>query len=139
MNLWTLFDRFKETQLPPKESYYFSLSDEGITDENYQHAQELWRLFDCQYDFFYTYILLAWGGVCRRCICWVSGEIQKKIWRCVKIMSLRRLKRSIENWVFFSHLFILFLYFRIYLCLSLSLFLSLSLSLSLCLSLSFAF
>ena len=44
--------------------------------------------------------------------------------RCVKIMSLWRLKRSIENWVFFGHLFILF-----------SLFSNLSLSLSLSLSL----
>ena len=35
--------------------------------------------------------------------------------RCVKIMSLWRLKRSIEYWVFFSHLFILFLYSWTYL------------------------
>ena len=29
--------------------------------------------------YFYTYIILAWGGVCCRCISWVSGEIQKDV------------------------------------------------------------
>ena len=27
-----------ETSLPPKEAFYSNLTDEGITDEDYQHA-----------------------------------------------------------------------------------------------------
>ena len=30
--------RLKETQLPPKEAFYSSLNDEGISEENYTHA-----------------------------------------------------------------------------------------------------
>ena len=41
-------DRFEETQLPPKESFYSSLTDESISDPDYQHAQEVWTTFDCQ-------------------------------------------------------------------------------------------
>ena len=41
------FDRFEETQLPPKENFYSSLSDEGITDDDYKHAQEVWDTFNC--------------------------------------------------------------------------------------------
>ena len=42
------FDRFEETQLPPKESFYSSLSDESISDQDYQHAQEVWATFNCK-------------------------------------------------------------------------------------------
>ena len=44
------FDRFQETQLPPKENFYSSLTDESISssDPEYQHAQEVWATFDCQ-------------------------------------------------------------------------------------------
>ena len=42
------FGRFDETQLPEKEKFYSSLSGEGITDEEYAHAQEVWATFGCQ-------------------------------------------------------------------------------------------
>ena len=42
------FDRFDEEQLPPQSKFYSSLSDEGITDEDYEHAQRVWRAFDCK-------------------------------------------------------------------------------------------
>ena len=42
------FDRFEETQLPPKENFYSSLTDESISDSDYQHAQEVWTTFDCK-------------------------------------------------------------------------------------------
>ena len=42
------FDRFEETQLPPKENFYSSLTDESISDSDYQHAQEVWTTFNCQ-------------------------------------------------------------------------------------------
>ena len=41
-------DKFSETQLPPKESFYSELCDEGISDEDYLHAQEVWNVFNCQ-------------------------------------------------------------------------------------------
>ena len=33
------FDRFDEDQLPPQSKFYSSLSDEGITDKDYEHAK----------------------------------------------------------------------------------------------------
>ena len=41
-------DKFSETQLPPQESFYSKLCDEGISDEDYLHAQEVWKVFNCQ-------------------------------------------------------------------------------------------
>ena len=40
-------DRFDETQLPPKESFHSSLSDESISDQDYKHAQQVWDTFNC--------------------------------------------------------------------------------------------
>ena len=37
--------RFKETRLPPKESFYSSLNDEYISDEDYDHAKKVWDAF----------------------------------------------------------------------------------------------
>ena len=39
MNSWK---RFNETELPDKESFYSELNKEGITDEDYAHAQKVW-------------------------------------------------------------------------------------------------
>ena len=41
-------DKFSETQLPPKESFYSKLCDEGISNEDYLHAQEVWKVFNSQ-------------------------------------------------------------------------------------------
>ena len=38
-------ERLKETQLPPREAFYSKLNDEGISDEDYQHAQKVWKTF----------------------------------------------------------------------------------------------
>ena len=42
------FDRFVEKELPPKESFYSSLSQENISEEDYKHAQQVWTTFDCK-------------------------------------------------------------------------------------------
>ena len=42
------FERFEETQLPPKENFYSRLTDESISDSDYQHAQEVWATFNCK-------------------------------------------------------------------------------------------
>ena len=36
------WERFNETELPDKESFYSELNKEGITDEDYAHAQKVW-------------------------------------------------------------------------------------------------
>ena len=39
-------EKVKETQLPPKEAFYSRLNDEGISDENYAYAREVWKTFE---------------------------------------------------------------------------------------------
>ena len=34
------------SQLPPKEKFYSTLSDALISDQDYQHAQQVWSEFD---------------------------------------------------------------------------------------------
>ena len=42
------FERFKETELPPKECFFSRLTNEGISDEDYEQAKELWTRLDCK-------------------------------------------------------------------------------------------
>ena len=39
-------DKLRETQLPPKEVFYSRLNDEGISDDDYAYAQEVWKTFE---------------------------------------------------------------------------------------------
>ena len=41
-------EKLSETQLPPKEEFYSKLNDENITDDDYQHAINVWNTFNCQ-------------------------------------------------------------------------------------------
>lgn len=45
MDAW---DRFKEPELPPKEAFYSKLADEHISEEDYTHAQKVWKAFSCK-------------------------------------------------------------------------------------------
>ena len=38
--------RFNEESLPNKESFYSELNKEGIADEEYEHAQKVWKEFN---------------------------------------------------------------------------------------------
>ena len=38
-------DRLKETNVPPKEAFYSKLYDKEISDEDYQHANDVWNSF----------------------------------------------------------------------------------------------
>ena len=42
INSW---DRFKETQLPPISAFYSNLNMSLISEEDYQHAQQVWKEF----------------------------------------------------------------------------------------------
>ena len=46
MDSW---EKFNETELPDKESFYSELNKEGITDEDYVHAQKVWDTFNIKY------------------------------------------------------------------------------------------
>ena len=39
------FDKFNETKLPSKESFYSILNDEHISDEEYSHSQNIYNTF----------------------------------------------------------------------------------------------
>ena len=41
-------DKFKETKLPPKEAFYSKLYDEEISEDDYQHAINVWNTFHFQ-------------------------------------------------------------------------------------------
>ena len=41
MITWTVFKKFGDQQLPLKEQIYNFLTDEGISDAQYQHAQKV--------------------------------------------------------------------------------------------------
>ena len=41
-------ERFEESTLPPKESFYNVLNDEHISDEDYTHATSVFNSFTCQ-------------------------------------------------------------------------------------------
>lgn len=40
------FDKFDDQQLHSKDSFYSILTVEGITDEQYNHAQKVWDTFN---------------------------------------------------------------------------------------------
>ena len=41
-------DQFSETQLPPKSAFFNDLSQEPISDADYQHVTDLWDTFNLQ-------------------------------------------------------------------------------------------
>ena len=42
------FEKFADRQLPKKEDFYSLLTDEDISDDDYQHAIDVWNTFDIQ-------------------------------------------------------------------------------------------
>ena len=41
----TDWDKFKETKLPPREAFYSKLSMSGVGNEDYEHANRVWKEF----------------------------------------------------------------------------------------------
>ncbi len=44
----TDFSKLSATSLPPKEAFYSQLTDSHISDEDYEHAQKVWKAFGCE-------------------------------------------------------------------------------------------
>ncbi len=44
----TDFSKLSATSLPPKEAFYSQLTNSHITDKDYEHAQKVWKAFDCK-------------------------------------------------------------------------------------------
>ena len=42
MSSW---DHFEETQLPPIEAFYSNLSMSNVSEDDYEHAQKVWKDF----------------------------------------------------------------------------------------------
>ncbi|KAK5637863.1 hypothetical protein RI129_000146 [Pyrocoelia pectoralis] len=42
------WDKLNESSLPPKETFYSHLHEEGISDESYTHANKVWTTFNVQ-------------------------------------------------------------------------------------------
>jgi hypothetical protein len=41
-------EKLNESRLPPKSAFYSKLNDAEITDEDYAHAQSVWKKFSCK-------------------------------------------------------------------------------------------
>ena len=44
----TSLEVLNETQLPPIEAFYSTLYNENITEDEYEHDQNVWRTFNCK-------------------------------------------------------------------------------------------
>ena len=42
------FERLNETSLPPKEAFYSTLTDSHISDDDYEHAKNVWKAYECE-------------------------------------------------------------------------------------------
>ena len=42
------FDKFNDRHLPSKQKFFCMLSDEHITDKDYEHAQNVWNTFNLE-------------------------------------------------------------------------------------------
>ena len=40
--------RLNENKLPPQSAFYSKLTDSDISDEDYKHAQTVWKEFECK-------------------------------------------------------------------------------------------
>ena len=48
MIMLTAWKKIDETSLPPKVAFYSKLTGEGVTDEDYWHAQTVWMEFNIE-------------------------------------------------------------------------------------------
>ena len=53
------WDKFTETILPPEEAFYSKLNMSGVSDQDYEHACEVWSEFGINNlgEYIYTWTL----------------------------------------------------------------------------------
>ena len=56
MDSW---EKFNETSLPDKESFYSELNKEGIADEDYAHAQKVWKVFEIKKSWWVSWFICS--------------------------------------------------------------------------------
>ena len=44
----TSMTKFDETALPPQSAFHNRLNEQPLSDVDYEHAQQVWSLFECQ-------------------------------------------------------------------------------------------
>ena len=71
MDRW---EKFKETTLPPKEAFYSNLNKEGISEEDYAHAQKVWKEFNIK----------TWANI----MTCMSRAILHYLQMCLKILEI---------------------------------------------------
>ena len=42
------WETFEETSLPGREAFYSNMTEEHITEEEYEHAKKVWEECECQ-------------------------------------------------------------------------------------------
>jgi hypothetical protein len=42
------FNKFDDVELPPRDSFYSNLNEEGITEDEYARARNVWTTFECE-------------------------------------------------------------------------------------------
>lgn len=62
------FAKFDTQELPPKDAFYTILTDDGISDEQYQHALKVWDTFKMKtmgeyHDLYFKSDILLLAGV----------------------------------------------------------------------------
>ena len=55
------FHKFKKIELPPKNEFYSKLTDDNISDSDYEHAQTVWSTFNCRTMGYYHDLYLKTG------------------------------------------------------------------------------
>ena len=75
-------EKLKETQLPPNDVFYSKLNEEGISDENYAHAQEVWKTLEMKN-------LEDYNNLYNRADVLLLADVLENFWDiCIKIYNL---------------------------------------------------
>ena len=96
-------ERLDETQLLPRSAFYSRLNDSGISKEDYEHAQTVWKEFNCKtlHDYHDLYnvsdvLLLAdifenFRNVCMQNYKLDPGISLHQVWLGMQLCRLRKL------------------------------------------------
>ena len=55
--------KFEETSLPPKDAFYSGLNMKGISDQDHEHAQQIWNIMGCYHDTYLNTNVLLFADI----------------------------------------------------------------------------